>query len=169
MIAELKYDGTSVEAEVSDHVISARSRGDTNNDIATDLTPILQGYRFPKAEGIVDKVIGMKFEAIITNYNLYRWGLAQGKVYKNARNAIAGILGSNNGYLYRDYITLVPLDYHNETNINKEIRNQVMNTFFTSGVDLKYSILYGNYREILFQVKRFVEEAETLRPYMPFL
>lgn len=169
MIAELKYDGTSVEAEVSDHVISARSRGDTNNDIATDLTPILQGYRFPKAEGIVDKVIGMKFEAIITNYNLYRLGLAQGKVYKNARNAIAGILGSNNGYLYRDYITLVPLDYHNETNINKEIRNQVMNTFFTSGVDLKYSILYGNYREILFQVKRFVEEAETLRPYMPFL
>lgn len=169
MITELKYDGTSVEAEVSDHVISARSRGDTNNDIATDLTPILQGYRFPKAEGIVDKVIGMKFEAIITNYNLYRLGLAQGKVYKNARNAIAGILGSNNGYLYRDYITLVPLDYHNETNINKEIRNQVMNTFFTSGVDLKYSILYGNYREILFQVKRFVEEAETLRPYMPFL
>ena len=169
MVAELKYDGTSVEAEVSDHVISARSRGDTNNDIATDLTPILQGYRFPKAEGIVDKVIGMKFEAIITNYNLYRLGLAQGKVYKNARNAIAGILGSNNGYLYRDYITLVPLDYHNETNINKEIRNQVMNTFFTSGVDLKYSILYGNYREILFQVKRFVEEAETLRPYMPFL
>lgn len=169
MVAELKYDGTSVEAEVSDHVISARSRGDTNNDIATDLTPILQGYRFPKAEGIVDKVIGMKFEAIITNYNLYRLGLAQGKVYKNARNAISGILGSNNGYLYRDYITLVPLDYHNETNINKEIRNQVMNTFFTSGVDLKYSILYGNYREILFQVKRFVEEAETLRPYMPFL
>lgn len=169
MVAELKYDGTSVEAEVSDHVISARSRGDTNNDIATDLTPILQGYRFPKAEGIVDKVIGMKFEAIITNYNLYRLGLAQGKVYKNARNAIAGILGSNNGYLYRDYITLVPLDYHNETNINKEIRNQVMNTFFTSGVDLKYSILYGNYREILFQVKRFVEEAEILRPYMPFL
>lgn len=169
MIAELKYDGTSVEAEVSDHVISARSRGDTNNDVATDLTPILQGYRFPKAEGIVDEVLGMKFEAIITNYNLYRLGLAQGKVYKNARNAIAGILGSNNGYLYRDYITLVPLDYHNESNINKEIRNQVMNTFFTSGVDLKYSILYGNYREILFQVKRFVEEAEALRPYMPFL
>lgn len=170
MIAELKYDGTSIEAEVSDHVISARSRGDTNNDIATDLTPILQGYRFPKAEGIVDEVIGMKFEAILTNYNLYRLGQIQGKAYKNARNAIAGILGSNNGNLFRDFITLVPLDYHNtDPTINKSIRNQFLNTFYTTGVDMKYAVIYGDYKEILFQVKRFVEEAESLRPYMPFL
>ena len=170
MIAELKYDGTSIEAEVSDHVISARSRGDTNNDVATDLTPILEGYRFPMAEGIVNEVIGMKFEAILTNYNLHRLGQVQGKVYKNARNAIAGILGSNNGNLFRDFITLVPLDFHNEDkSINKMIRNEFLNTFYSSGVDLKYAVLYGDYKEILFQVKRFTEEAETLRPYMPFL
>lgn len=170
MIAELKYDGTSIEAEVSDHVISARSRGDTNNDIATDLTPILEGYRFPMAEGIVKEVIGMKFEAILTNYNLQRLGQIQGKVYKNARNAIAGILGSNNGNLFRDFITLVPLDYHNEDpEINKATRNEFLNTFYSTGVNMKYSILYGDYKEILYMVKRFTEEAETLRPYMPFL
>ena len=170
MIAELKYDGTSIEAEVSDHVISARSRGDTNNDIATDLTPILEGYRFPAAERIVKETIGVKFEAILTNYNLQRLGQAQGKVYKNARNAIAGILGSNNGNLFRDYITLVPLEFHNEDpDINRITRAEFLNTFYTSGVDLKYAILHGDYKEILFKVKRFVEEAEALRPYMPFL
>lgn len=170
MVAELKYDGTSIEAEVSDHVISARSRGDTNNDIATDLTPILQGYRFPMAEGIVNEVIGMKFEAILTNYNLHRLGQMQGKVYKNARNAIAGILGSNNGNLFRDYITLVPLDFHNEDpDVDKVTRNEFMNTFYSTGVNMKYAVLYGDYKEILFKVKRFTEEAETLRPYMPFL
>lgn len=169
MIAELKYDGVSIEAEVSDHVINARSRGDTNNNVATDLTPILGGYRFPLAQGI-NEIIGMKFEAILTNYNLYRLGQVQGKAYKNARNAIAGILGSNNGNLFRDFITLVPLDFHNEDkSVNKLMRNEFLNRYYTTGVDLKYAVLYGNYKEILFQVKRFTEEAETLRPYMPFL
>lgn len=170
MVAELKYDGVSVEAEVTDRIISARSRGDTNNDIATDLTPILGGYRFPAANGMKD-VIGMKFEAVLTNYNLQRLGNAQGKVYKNARNAIAGILGSSNGYMYRDYITLVPLEAHipGFDNLDRLERIKILNNYYTTGIDLKYAILYGDYKEILFKVKRFVEEAETLRPFMPFL
>lgn len=169
MVAELKYDGVSIEAEVSDHVISARSRGDTNNDVATDLTPILEGYRFPAAEGMKD-VVGMKFEAILTNYNLQRLGQMQGKAYKNARNAMAGILGSNTGNLYRDFITLVPLEVElSEYDLDRVGRIEFLNTYYTTGVDLKYAILYGDYREILFKVKRFVEEAEALRPYMPFL
>lgn len=171
MVAELKYDGTSVEAEVSDHVISARSRGDTNNNVATDYTDILEGYRFPLAEGIATETIGMKFEAILTNTNLQRLGQMQGKVYKNARNAIAGILGSNNGNLFRDYITLVPLECENPDldELDRIGRIEFMNTFYSSGVDLKYALISGTYKEILFKVKRFVEEAETLRPYMPFL
>lgn len=172
MIAELKYDGTSVEAEVSDRVISARSRGDTNNDIATDYTAILEGYRFPLIENInKDEVIGMKFEAILTNTNLQKLGQMQGKVYKNARNAIAGILGSNDGNLYRDYITLVPLECEHPQldELDRVGRIEFMNTFYTTGVDLKYAIIHGDYREVLFKVKRFVEEAEALRPYMPFL
>lgn len=171
MVAELKYDGTSVEAEVSDHVISARSRGDTNNDIATDYTSILEGYRFPLAEGIASEVIGMKFEAILTKNNLMRLGQLQGKVYKNARNAIAGILGSNDGNLFRDYITLVPLECEHPVlnDLDRIGRIEFMNTFYTSGVDLKYAIISGTYKEILFKVKRFVEEAEALRLYMPFL
>lgn len=171
MVAELKYDGTSIEAEVSDKVISARSRGDTNNDIATDLTPYLQGYRFPLAEGIATEIIGMKFEAIFTNYNLYRFGQSQGYMYKNARNALSGVLGSINGNQYRDYITLVPLECQHPSldNLNRLERIEFLNTFYTSGIDLKYAVLYGDYKEILFQVKRFTEEAETMRPYMPFL
>lgn len=170
MVAELKYDGTSVEAEVSDHIISARSRGDTNNDVATDLTPILEGYRFPAAEGIINETIGVKFEAILTKYNLQRLSQVTGKSYKNARNAIAGILGSNNGNLFRDFITLVPLEFHNEDpEIDRVTRIEFLNTFYSSGVNLKYAVLYGDYKEILFKVKRFVEEAEALRPYMPFL
>ena len=65
MIGTLKYDGISIEADVTDHVISARTRGDTDMNIASDLTPILEGYRFPNAEDIIEEPIGMKFEAIV--------------------------------------------------------------------------------------------------------
>ena len=41
MLATLKMDGVSVEGTVSDRLISARSRGDTTNDVASDLTTAL--------------------------------------------------------------------------------------------------------------------------------
>ena len=53
IIASLKYDGISVEATVQgDTIISACSRGDMANNEASDLTPILGGMKFKRAEGI---------------------------------------------------------------------------------------------------------------------
>src|SRR5699024_6986175 len=110
MIAELKYDGISVEADVTNKILSARSRGDANNDIAADLTPILGGYVFPNAPVIPDnEAFGMKFEAIITYADLDRMSKLRGKGYKNSRNGIIGLFGSSDAYDYRDLITLIPL------------------------------------------------------------
>ena len=110
MIAELKYDGISVEADVTNKILSARSRGDANNDIAADLTPILGGYVFPNAPVIPDnEAFGMKFEAIITYADLDRMSRLRGKGYKNSRNGIIGLFGSSDAYDYRDLITLIPL------------------------------------------------------------
>lgn len=168
MVAELKYDGVSIEAEVSDRVISARSRGDTNNDVATDLTPILGGYRFRNTHSLLkDNVIGMKFEAIITKQNLYKLNQLRGKEYKNCRNAIIGILGASDGYLYRDYITLVPLATSVDMDRITEI--EFMNRYYNSGEYLRYAVLEGDYKSILFQAKAFTEEMEHIRQYLPFL
>lgn len=170
LIAELKYDGMSVEADVSDHVISARSRGDTANDIAADLTPILSGYPFYQAIGNVDpnEVFGMKFEAIITNDNLYKLGELRGKQYKNGRNAIIGLFGSLDGYLYRDLITLVPLATSIE-NIDRVTEIEFMNKFYHSGEMLRYAVLKGKYTDILYQVNQFVKEAEYMRSFSSFM
>ena len=51
----------------------------------------------------------MKFEAIITKYDMIRLANETGKVYRNMRTAIAGIIGASNARDYLDYITLVPL------------------------------------------------------------
>ena len=169
MIAELKYDGVSVEAEVSDEVISARTRGDTDQNLAADLTPIFKGYRFPYAEGVIpkDNIIGMKFEAIMTYDNLKRYSELRGKEYANCRTAITSIVGSSDAPMFRELIKLVPL----ATSLKEDRITEVefMNKYYYSGERLRYAILEGNYLEILFQVKAFVDEAEYMRPAMPFM
>ena len=168
MVAELKYDGVSVEADVSNIVHSARSRGDTNNDLATDLSPILSGYRFKHANDIPeDNIFGMKFEAIITYANLMRLSELRQKEYKNCRNAIIGLFGASDAGEFRDFITLIPLATSLEVDRLTEI--EFMNKYYNSGEYLRYAVLYGDYTEILFQVKKFVEEAEYMREFLPFM
>lgn len=170
MALELKYDGISVEADVSDKVLSARTRGDANEGIAADISPILEGYRFKHAEGLVNRneTFGMKFEAIMTYFDLHRYNELKGKDYKNCRTAISGLFSSSDAKQFRDFITLVPLATSIE-DIDREVEIEFMNKYYHSGEYLRYTIIEGNYLENLFQIKRFVEEAEYMRNYMPFM
>jgi DNA ligase (NAD+) len=170
MICELKYDGISVEAEVTDHVISARTRGDTELDVASDITPILEGYQFRHARGVVDtsKPFGMKFEAIITYMNMERIASMRSREYKNPRNTIIGLFGSSDARQFRDYITLVPLATSIE-DVDRLTEVEFLNKYYNSGEYLRYVVIEGNYIEILFQVNKFVQEAEYMRSIIPFM
>lgn len=169
LIAELKYDGISVEADVTNKILSARSRGDANNDIAADLTPIIGGYVFPYAPNIPEnEAFGMKFEAIMSYVNLDKMGRLRDKFYKNSRNGIIGLFGSSDAYDYRDLITLIPLATSIE-DIDRVTEIEFLNKYYNSGEYLRYSILKGTYTEILFQVYTFVKEAEVLRNMLPFM
>lgn len=182
MIISLKYDGVSVEADIyGDTIVGARSRGDTENDIAMDVTPIFYGYKFPYAsqEPVIMHYdydngpvkFGMKFEAIITKDNLYRYNQARGYEYKNCRTAITSIFNSTDGYLFRHLLTLVPI----QTSLSDKIcDNRIeeilfMNKYYRILEPFRYSVIRGNYTEILFQIKRFTEEAEMVRKIMPFM
>lgn len=168
LIAELKYDGVSVEADVTNKILGARSRGDVNNDIAADLTPVLGGMVFPFCPPMDDnEAFGMQFEAIMTYHNLERYSRYRGRPYKNSRNTMTGLLGSLDAYDFRDLITLVPLKTSLDIDPVQEI--EFMNKYYQNGELLRYSVLAGNYYEVLFQVKKFVEEAEKMRPAFPFM
>ena len=169
MVAELKYDGISVEAEVcGDTIKSALSRGDTGDNIATDLTPIFGGYKFHNAKDVpTDITFGMKFEAVITYYNLQRLSEARGKSYKNGRNAIIGLCGASDAYNYIDYITLIPIATSLEMDRIPELN--FLNKYYHSGEYNRFCILKGDYQSILFQVKQFVESAETIRKILPYM
>ena len=169
MIGELKYDGVSIEAEVcGDTIISALSRGDTADNVATDLTPIFGGYKFPHAKD-VEKLkglkFGIKFEAVILYEDLYKLETLRYKQYKNCRNAIIGLLGASDAYKYIDYITLIPLSSSLEMDRVPELI--FLNKYYNSGEYNRYSVFIGNYQEILFHIKQFTEAAENLLfPYM---
>ena len=168
ILATLKMDGVSVEATVSDRIISARSRGDTANDAASDLTPALKGIKFPKATGYVtDKdAFGMKFECMLSYQALNMLGDIRNVDYVNPRNAIIGLLGAGDCNQWLEYITLVPL----ETSLDIDPLEEIvfMNELYASE-PLRYAVIEGTYNEVLFQVKQFVEEAEYLRPIMPYM
>lgn len=173
MIMELKYDGVSVEIEVDgDTIISATSRGDTANDIASDYTPIFGGKKFARATGIVPQgiVFGIKCEAIITERNLNILRYQFGKAYKNARVAIIGILGSSDAIKYRDLITLVPICTAG-LNFRDPVQEvEFLNKYYSMGVDMRYAYVESaDYNTILYSVYRFTKDAEAMRPYIDFM
>ena len=169
LVLELKYDGVSIEAEVTDKVLSARTRGETQMDKASDLTSILQGYTFTKSVGKFDiKPFGMKFEAVIS-YNAIRQLNAEcGKTYANARNAIIGILGNSKASKYAKYITLVPLQTSHD-NMTRDVELEFMNKYYATGEPCRYTVVRGDYNKVLFLVKKFVEEAQAVRDVLPFM
>ena len=169
MVAELKYDGVSVEADVTDRILSARSRGDANEDMAADLSEIFEGYKFPYAPPIPEnESFGMKFEAIVNDTNLERLAALKGKPYKNSRNAVIGLLGSSDAYDYRDLITLIPLATSLD-GIDRITEIEFLNKYYESGEILRYAVIRGTYTEVLFKIYKFVQEAEILRNIMPFM
>lgn len=171
---ELKYDGVSVEADCTDVVVSARSRGDTGIGEAVDYSPILNGYHFRRA-GIRanEKPIGVKFEAIMTKSDLKKFCELKQYNYANCRTAIIGLVGSSDAYLYRDLITLVPLaiDRNDLPQIpNREVEIKFFNELYQTNCEpLRYCIVEGTVPELLFLIKKFAEEAIGARPYLNFM
>lgn len=166
MVATLKYDGISIEADVNTEVISARTRGDTDLDKASDVTEILGGYKFPYAHELTEP-IGMKFEAIITNENLHKMNRMFGTNYINGRTAIIGIFGSSEARKYRDFITLVPLQC--SIPMDRMVEIDFLNKYYTTDELLRYQEFNLPFNQLLFAIKAFTEEAEKMRPYMTFM
>lgn len=171
LVVELKYDGVAVDLEVDgDTVISAWSRGDTGRDKAADLTPIFGGMKFPNAHPVPKgTVFGLQTECIITFNNMMLLSTQFGKTYKNPRNAIIGLLGALDAKKYLPYMTLVPIRTSGLNFVDREIEITFLNKFYTTGVNMKYSILDGDYTQLLFQVHSFVNMAYQLSANMPFL
>lgn len=173
LILELKYDGISVEADCTDTLLSARTRGDTGIGKALDITPNLIGYEFTNNQALKDRVVGVKFEAIMTKSNLTKFNMVRGYNYANCRTAIVGLFGASDAQLFRDYITLIPLAL--DRNDVPEVKDRMeeialLNKVYkTKGQPLNYCYIKGNYKTCLYLIKKYAEEALAARNYVDFM
>lgn len=170
LILSLKYDGISVENTIlKDEIIYSVTRGDLSTNEASDMTPIFGGMKFARAtnQPVPDTSFGIKFEYIMTeqNKNLIEQNFK--KSYVNLRNAVIGVTGGLDARLYRDYLTPVPLESSLQFN-DRAHEIEWLNYYYTKGIDYRWALVKGNYNEVLYAVKKFVEEAESLREYMGF-
>ena len=176
IVLEFKYDGVSVEADCTNVVVSARSRGDTGIGKASDITPILEGYPFPHAGCMIgDEPLGIKFEAIMTHADLAKFNYLKNYSYANCRTAIIGLTGSSDAPLYRDLITLIPIAMDTEqmdvgAPISREAEIKFLNKYYSTKCQpLRYAVIEGDYRRCLFLIQRFLEEAEVARDFLDFM
>ena len=169
LVCELKYDGVSIEAEVTNKIISARSRGDTDSDVAADYTSIFAGMEFPYApkEMENEEPFGMKFEAIITKDNLERLNKLRGVQYINCRVAIIGLLNSSDAYKYRNFITLIPLA--TSLDMDRLVELEFMNKYYTMGEVNRYIVIHDTMVNAIYQVYKFVQEAQMVRALIPYM
>ena len=178
LIVSLKYDGISVEATVKgDQIVDACTRGEMETGMAADLTPALQGLTFHRATNKVDprEVLGIKFEFILNKHNMELAKIASDKDYVNLRNAVIGLFGRLDARRFRDYFSPVPLEstiqFNPSVSYNtypRILELEFLNQFYTKGIDMRYQVLSGTYVEVLYQLKKFAEEADLLREYMDF-
>lgn len=171
VMVSLKYDGVSLEATiVDDKIVRACSRGDTGSNQATDYTEVFRGYTFPRATKAGLKTngeIGIKFEVILTIEAYKTLSTKYNKNYANLRNGVAGLLNGLDARNYRDFFTLIPLE--SSLDIERTSEVEFLNRYYTKGIDFRYEVFSDNYTNILFKIKKYVEEAESLREYMPFI
>ena len=135
------------------------------------MTPVLQGYTFPKANPDI-KEFGAKFEMILTDKTLALLNAQYGKSYVNPRNGVIGLSAGLDARQYRDYFTLVPL----ETTLINELSNtpnhprlseiELMNLYYTRGIDFRYTVIQGSYSEVLFKLHKFVQEADYVYDWL---
>lgn len=169
LIVSLKYDGISVEGTVQgDELVYACTRGDMSTNEASDLTPALGGMKFPRAS-MVDKTeqFGIKFELIINRKMQNRLAYEFGKTYVNPRNAVIGLVGGLDARKFRDYLTPVPLE-SSLPNLPRRLELEFLNKHYSRGIDMRFTTLQGTLVEVLYKLKCFVNEADSLRAYMDF-
>lgn len=176
-IVELKYDGVSVVVTIKNRmVVSAVSRGDTGMDKAVDYTPIFYGYRFPDLP--LEMELDVKCEAVMTYEDLYKFNEARGYNYANARTAIIGLTGLNDGYKYRDYVTLVPLKVAHSSLVENPVMIETMfenrieeaefiNLFLATKIPLIYAEIGPcDLSHYVYLIRKFAQDAERMRGYL---
>lgn len=175
----LKYDGNSVTIEYDENgnVIKALTRG--RDGKGKDLTNVFKTFKkdslfFENGE------YAIKYEVIITYDNYNKICEEFEEEYANPRSLVSGILGSDDAYKYKDYLTLVPLEmrvkedgesicfedglkklYESEPVFHQDPNN--LYSFYSSNIVVK------NKKEAKEKITEYYNHVNEIRSELPFM
>ena len=148
MLGSPKWDGLSIVITYDNNgnVIRALTRGE--HGFGVDVTNLFAGERhFSTNEFSAYDFgrLGVKYEVVMRWTDVERMSDDLGKIFKNPRNTVAGIVSSDDGANRRQYITLVPLDIDWDDNeLSRIERWNIMNELFTPIEDGAPPVFTGN-------------------------
>lgn len=173
VVVELKYDGLSIVSEIDrGNVKSAITRGDLSQNTGANRINALKNKYFPKHYDEKMDPDFVKFEAIITYDDLYRYNAKENIKYKNPRTAISGIMNRLDVENFEEYITLVPLKSATFADkMDRAAEIELLSDIYSTRIPINklYRVISGNYIQVLYQIKMFAEEANLSRDTMPFM
>ena len=110
LLGSPKWDGLSIVItyDGTGNVQRALTRGE--NGFGVDVTRLFAGENHFGGYDFEVERFGVKYEVVMTWADVERMSEELGKVYKNPRNTVAGIVASDDSVSRRQYVTLVPLD-----------------------------------------------------------
>lgn len=172
VLCELKYDGASIETEISrGSIVSAITRGDLYQNKGVNRLSAVDFKYFENhfKANIEDDIV--KFEAIVTYEDMNLFNMRTGSNYKNPRTCISGIMNRLDAHLYSDYITLIPLKSEKFSYLNRAEEIEMLNKLYSTRININglYIIFRGDYISVLYQIKQYMLEAEKMRDYLPFM
>jgi DNA ligase (NAD+) len=110
MVGSPKWDGMSIVVTYDTHGVVQRALTRGGDGLGVDVTRLLALERhFGDIDFEVPR-FGVKYEVVMSWSAVEQMSVDLGKMYKNPRNTVAGIVSSDEAASRRQYITLVPLD-----------------------------------------------------------
>jgi DNA ligase (NAD+) len=150
-----KKDGNSVTLtfDENDKVIMGLTRGKDGK--GADVTSLFKKRKSGLKKIPRKEMVGIKYEAIVSDDNFEKVSELIGKTFANARSMVAGILGSSDGHKYSDYIDLVPIriQYANNPITREDELGLLKQLNSQTGIKLNIEFLGGTRREIIKLIK----------------
>lgn len=174
----LKFDGNSVTIERDEEgkVIKALTRGKDGK--GKDLTYIFKDDTLGSLD-FYDSAYAIKYEAVISYENYEKLCNDTEEDYANPRSLISGILGRDDAYKYKDYITLVPLELRLEEdegaikfqNKIKDNFEEEIDEFYPDNWYTKYKkkITVKNRKELEKEISDYYNYVNSIRSELPFM
>lgn len=124
-----KFDGVSATLEIDDKMLWI-TRGDTKNNLASDITHIMDTFN-DRFKGY-DKGTGIKFEVMCPEENKDKINsFYRNKSYHNSRQIVTATLNSNEADFKVDYLYPIPLRIIHEGENVEQINPELINKFPT--------------------------------------